>query len=193
MLLKTIFKWLKAYLLFISLLFTGAGARAGEKNTRSRRSRPKTDRLHNTAYQYRTSSGTALVFFLHLNVSILQQKLFFFCFCRQSSRCSSPLTAPSGRINKEKSAKETLQTSVAENRPATQPEPAADSDSGKEDKVSQNKYKISFVDWLQTIVYEYVAIRAVDPDPHGSAFIFLSESGSAFNMQIRIQEGKILK
>ena len=34
--------------------------------------------------------------------------------------------------------------------------------------------------------------RAVDPDPdlHGSAFIFPPGSGSAFNMRIRIQEGK---
>ena len=33
--------------------------------------------------------------------------------------------------------------------------------------------------------------RAVDPDPHGSAFIFPPGSGygSAFNMRIRIQEG----
>ena len=32
--------------------------------------------------------------------------------------------------------------------------------------------------------------RAVDPDPHGSAFIFPpgSGSGSAFNMRIRVQE-----
>ena len=34
-------------------------------------------------------------------------------------------------------------------------------------------------------------IRAVDPDPHGSAFICPSGSGSAFKMQIRIQVEKI--
>ena len=34
--------------------------------------------------------------------------------------------------------------------------------------------------------------RAVDPDPHGSAFIFPPESGSAFNMRIRILEGKFV-
>ena len=33
--------------------------------------------------------------------------------------------------------------------------------------------------------------RAVDPDPHGSAFILPPGSGSTFNMRIRIQEGKI--
>ena len=35
-------------------------------------------------------------------------------------------------------------------------------------------------------------IRAVDPDPHGSAFIFHPGSGSAFNMRIRIPEGKFV-
>ena len=33
--------------------------------------------------------------------------------------------------------------------------------------------------------------RAVNPDPHGSAFIFSPGSGSVFNMRIWIQEGKI--
>ena len=34
---------------------------------------------------------------------------------------------------------------------------------------------------------------AVDPDPLGFAFIFPPGSGSAFNMRIRIQEGKYVK
>ena len=37
-----------------------------------------------------------------------------------------------------------------------------------------------------------VTSRAVDPDPHGSTFIFPPGSGSAFNMRIRIQEGKFV-
>ena len=36
----------------------------------------------------------------------------------------------------------------------------------------------------------FLSFRAVDPDPHGSAFIFPPGSGTAFNMRIRIQEKK---
>ena len=42
-----------------------------------------------------------------------------------------------------------------------------------------------------------IQFRAVDPDPHGSAFIGPCGSGSAFKIQIRIQvekvEGKNIK
>ena len=43
---------------------------------------------------------------------------------------------------------------------------------------------------IQPIRYQYYISRAVDPDSHGSAFIFPPGSGSPFNMRIRIQEGK---
>ena len=46
---------------------------------------------------------------------------------------------------------------------------------------------------IKAYVLETSSSMAVDPDPHGSAFIFPPGSGSAFNMRIlfRIQESKI--
>ena len=40
-------------------------------------------------------------------------------------------------------------------------------------------------------VISFLSSRAVDPDPHGSAFIFHPGSVSAFNLRIRIQERKV--